>query len=134
MLTDEKSHNRPPAGYYLNPVLNTYQFPRQMDFDDYYENYEYYDETRNIMLQNVYVNNHFISNPAWVLNNQPKDDLTKRAIGNLTVAWDIVEGLNFSVRGNYDIALKSYETQHAAGSNQTNVHANGAWDYSQVHR
>ena len=130
MLTDEKTHNRPPAGYYLNPVLCTYQFPRQMDFDDYYENYEYYDETRNIMLQNVYVNNHFISNPAWVLNNEPKDDLTKRAIGNLTVGWDIAEGLNFSVRGNYDIALKSYETQHAAGSNQTNVHANGAWDYS----
>ena len=129
MLTDEKSHNRPPAGYYLNPVLNVYQFPRQLDFDDYYENYEYYDPGRNIMLQNVIVNNHFISNPAWVLNNQPKDDKTKRAIANLSVNWDIAEGLSFMVRGNYDISLKSYETQHAAGSNQTNVHANGAWDY-----
>jgi len=129
MLTDEKSHNRPPAGYYLNPVMNVYAYPRQLDFDDYYENYEYYDETRNIMLQNVISNNHFISNPAWILNNQPKDDKTKRAIANLSVAWDIVDNLSFTVRGNYDIALKSFETQHAAGSNQTNVHANGAWDY-----
>ncbi len=129
MLTDEKSHNRPPAGYYLNPVLCTYQFPRQMDYDDYTENYEYYDETRNIMLQNVYVNNHFISNPQWVLQNQPKDDMTKRAIGNVSIGWDITEKLNFSVRGNYDFSLKTYETQHAAGSNQTNVHANGAWNY-----
>jgi TonB-linked SusC/RagA family outer membrane protein len=129
MLTDEKSHNRPPAGYYLNPVLCTYQFPRQMDFDDYWENYEYYDETRNIMLQNVYVNNHFISNPHWVLENEPKDDMTKRGIANLSVGWDITEKLSFTVRGNYDFALKSFETQHAAGSNQTNVHANGAWDY-----
>ncbi len=129
MLTDEKSHNRPPAGYYLNPVLNVYQYPRQLDFDDYYENYEYYDETRNIMLQNKIVNNHFISNPAWILNNEPKDDKTQRLIANLSVGWDITEKLNFSVRGNGDLAMKTYETQHAAGSNQTNVHANGAWDY-----
>ncbi|TFH19965.1 MAG: SusC/RagA family TonB-linked outer membrane protein, partial [Bacteroidia bacterium] len=129
MLTDEKSHNRAPAGYYLNPVLNTYQFPRQMDFNDYWDNYEYYDPTRNIMLQNVYVNNHFISNPHWILENEPKDDLTRRGIANLSVNWDITEKLSFSVRGNYDFALKSFETQHAAGSNQTNVHANGAWDY-----
>ena len=74
MLTDEKRHNPAPAGYYLNPVLCTYQFPRQMDFNDYWENYEYYDPTRNIMLQNVYINDHFISNPRWILENQPKDN------------------------------------------------------------
>jgi len=129
MLTEEKTHNRPPAGYYLNPLLNVYQYPRQLDFDDYYENYEYYDETRNIMLQNKIVNNHFISNPAWVLNNEPRDDKTKRVIANLTVAWDISDKVKFSVRGNGDLSLKNFETQHAAGSNQTNVHANGAWDY-----
>ncbi|MEN8203111.1 MAG: SusC/RagA family TonB-linked outer membrane protein [Bacteroidota bacterium] len=129
MLTDEKSHNRPPAGYYLNPVLSTYQFPRQMDYADYTENYEYFDPTRNIMLQNVYINDHFISNPQWILNNQPKDDKTKRAIGNVAVSWDITENLNFAVRGNYDIAMKSFEQQNAAGSNATNVHANGDWDY-----
>jgi len=129
MLTEERIHNRMPAGYYLNPVLNVYQYPRQLDFDDYYENYEYLDETRNIMLQNVIVNNHFISNPAWILNNQPRDDDTKRVIANLTVGWDITEKLNFTIRGNSDLALKTFEQQHAAGSNQTNVHANGAWDY-----
>ena len=129
MLTEERIHNRMPAGYYLNPVLNVYQYPRQLDFDDYYENYEYYDETRNIMLQNKIVNNHFISNPAWILNNEPRDDNTKRVIANLTVGWDITEKLNFTIRGNGDLALKNYEQQHAAGSNQTNVHANGAWDY-----
>ncbi|NOR33634.1 MAG: SusC/RagA family TonB-linked outer membrane protein, partial [Bacteroidales bacterium] len=129
MLTEEKTHNRPPAGYYLNPVLNVYQYPRQLDFDDYYENYEYYDPARNIMLQNVIVNNDFISNPAWVLNNEPRDDKTKRVIANLTVAWDISDKVKFSVRGNGDLSLKNFETQHAAGSNQTNVHANGAWDY-----
>ena len=129
MLTEERSHNRAPAGYYLNPVLNVYQYPRQLDFNDYYENYEYYDPARNIMLQNVIVNNHFINNPAWILNNEPRDDKTKRVIANLTIGWDITEKLNFSVRGNADWAMKTYETQHAAGSNQTNVHANGAWDF-----
>jgi outer membrane receptor protein involved in Fe transport len=129
LLTQERTENRPPAGYYLNPVLNVYQFPRQMDFDDYYENYQYFDENRNLYLQNVYTNNHFISNPAWVLNKEPRTDLTKRAIASLSVAWDITEKVKFAVRGNADLSLKTYEQQHAAGSNQTNVHANGAWDY-----
>lgn len=129
MLTEERIHNRMPAGYYLNPVLNVYQFPRQLDFNDYYQNYEYFDDTRNLMLQNVIVNNHFISNPAWILNNEPRDDKTKRVIANLTVGWDITEKLNFTIRGNGDLSLKTFEQQHAAGSNQTNVHANGAWDY-----
>ncbi len=129
LLTQETTENRAPAGYYLNPVLNVYQFPRQMDFDDYYENYQYFDETRNLYLQNVYTNNHFISNPAWILNNEPKEDKTKRAIASLTVAWDITEKVKFAVRGNADFALKTYEQQHAAGSNQTNVSANGAWTY-----
>jgi len=129
LLTEEKAENRMPAGYYLNPVLNVYQFPRQMDFDDYYENYEYFDESRNLYLQNVYTNNHFISNPAWILNNEPREDKTKRAIASLSVAWDISEKVKFAVRGNADLSLKTFEQQHAAGSNQTNVHANGAWDY-----
>ncbi|MEA3461757.1 MAG: SusC/RagA family TonB-linked outer membrane protein, partial [Bacteroidota bacterium] len=129
MLTEERSHNRPPTGYYLNPVLNTYQFPRERDFDDYYENYEYYDPGRNIMLQNVIVNNHFINNPAWVLNNEPRDDKTQRVIANLTVDWDINEKLSFAIRGNTDLSLKTFEQQHAAGSNSTNAHANGAWFY-----
>jgi len=130
MLTDEKSHNRPPAGYYLNPINNTYQFPRQMDFDDYWENYEYLDAGRNIMLQNVYVNNHFINNPHWILENEPKDDRTKRMIASMSANWDITKKLSFSVRGSYDISKKTFETQHAAGSNPTNVHPNGRWDYS----
>lgn len=130
MLTDEKRHNPPPAGHYLNPVHNVYQFPRQMDFDDYWDNYEYYDETRNIMLQNVYINDHFINNPHWILENQPKDNLTKRMIGSVVVGWDITEKLNFSVRGNYDFASKSREEQDAAGSNATNTHPNGRWIFS----
>ncbi len=129
MLTDEKRHNPAPAGYYLNPVLCTYQFPRQMDFNDYWENYEYYDPTRNIMLQNKYINDHFLSNPRWILENQPKDNKVQRAIGNVVVSWDITEGLNFSVRGNYDIALRSREEQDAAGSNATQTHPNGRWIY-----
>jgi hypothetical protein len=52
-------------------------------------------------------------------------------IGSLNVNWDITESLSFAVRGNYDLALKTREQQHAAGSNSTNAHANGAWDYNE---
>jgi hypothetical protein len=36
------------------------------------------------------------------------------------------------LRGSYDYADKKYERKHYAGSNGTNVHENGAWDYSNL--
>ncbi len=53
----------------------------------------------------------------------------KRVIGSLNVAYDILDNLKFQIRGNYDYAVRSYEQQHAAGSNSTNVGKNGAWEY-----
>uniref|UniRef100_UPI003218062B SusC/RagA family TonB-linked outer membrane protein n=1 Tax=uncultured Draconibacterium sp. TaxID=1573823 RepID=UPI003218062B len=134
MLANELTENRNPAGYYLNPLTGLYMFPRNgIDGNgmDYYKaNYEYFLASRNMMWQNWFVDDHHQSNPYWIINKEPSENKTKRVIANLSLSWDITEHLNFGVRGNYDYADRQREQKHFAGSNGTNVHENGRWEYS----
>jgi len=133
ILASERTDNRNPAGYYLNPLTGLYLFPRNgisgngMNF--YKENYEYFREDRNIMWQNWFVEDHLQSNPYWIIYKERKENKVYRVIGNLSLDWDLNDQLNFAVRGSYDYAERSKEEKHYAGSNATNVHPNGRWDY-----
>lgn len=129
ILSIEKSENRLPAGYYLNPLTGLYFFPREKDFNDYKNNYEIFDTTRNLMAQNWFVNDHHQSNPYWIINREPRTQDNQRVIANLSLNYQILEKLNLQVRGNYDYGTVEREQQHGATSNSTNVHPNGSWDY-----
>ncbi|GGW31860.1 SusC/RagA family TonB-linked outer membrane protein [Arenibacter certesii] len=125
----EETKNRLPSGYYLNPLTGLYMFPRNRNFYDFKNNYQVFNEDRNLYAQNWFVSDHHQSNPYWIINKEPRTDESKRIIGSLNIAYDITEELALQVRGNYDYAVKEYEQQHAATSNSTNVHPKGAWDY-----
>jgi outer membrane receptor protein involved in Fe transport len=129
MLTDEATQNRNGAGYYLNPLTGLYFFPRDKNFASYAQNYQTFDKERNMYLQNWFVNDHMQSNPYWIINNEKKEDLTKRLIANVMIDYKILENLRLQVRGDYDFAVKSFEQKNKAGSNYTNVHPNGSWIY-----
>ena len=129
MLSSERTNNRNTVGYYLNPLTGLYMFPRDRDFASYKENYQVFNEARNMNLQNWFVVDHMQSNPYWIINNEPSVDLAKRIISSVAVEYDITKKLKFQVRGNYDLAVKSYEQKHAASSNITNVSQNGRWNY-----
>lgn len=133
MLTSEKTENRNTSGYYLNPLTGLYLFPRDLDFADYKANYKLWNSDRNMYLQNWHVADHFQSNPYWVINKEPKEDLTKRVIASLSAEYQITEKLKFQARGNYDYAVKSYEQKHYAGSNTVNVSSNGRWQYKKYY-
>ncbi len=129
MLTSEKSNNRNTAGYYLNPLTGLYFFPRDKDFNTYKENYQVFNKDRNMYLQNWFVSDHHQSNPYWLINKQPKTDLTKRVIASVTADYDITSKLKFQARASYDYAEKSYEQKFYAGGNSTNISENGRWSY-----
>lgn len=129
ILTDEQTNNRTPSGYYLNPLTGLYFFPRERDFNSFQSNYQVFDPATNTMKQNWFVNDHHQSNPYWILNNQPKEDLVRRAITSVNVSYAFSEKLNLQVRASYDYSNKQYEQQHAASSNQTNTGPNGTWNY-----
>ncbi len=130
ILAIENTENRLPAGYYLNPLTGLYMFPRQKNFDEFKNDYQLFDTNRNLYKQNWFVSDHHQSNPYWIINNEPKTDDSKRLIGSLNVSYNILKNLTLQVRGNYDYASKQFEQQHAATSNSTNVHPNGAWDFN----
>jgi len=129
MLSSERTENRNTVGYYLNPLTGLYMFPRDRDFASYKENYQVFNEQRNMNLMNWFVVDHQQSNPYWIINNQPAEDMSKRMIANVAADYNITKKLKLQVRGNFDIATKSYEQKYAAGSNKTNVSQNGRWHY-----
>ncbi len=129
MLTSEKAENRNTAGYYLNPLTGLYFFPRDKDFASYKENYQTFSAARNMNLQNWFVADHQQSNPYWLINNQPKTDLTKRVIASVSAEYEISKKLKFQTRASYDYAEKSYEQKFFAGGNSTNISENGRWSY-----
>jgi TonB-linked SusC/RagA family outer membrane protein len=129
MLSAETSRNRMASGYYLNPLTGLYMFPRERDFSTYKNNFETFDETRNLYAMNWFVTDHHQSNPYWIINREPRKDVTNRVISSLDINYDITENLSFSVRGNIDYAIKTFDQRHFATSNTTNVHPNGSWQY-----
>lgn len=130
MLINERIKNKYFAGYYLNPLTGLYFFPRNRDFEEYRTNYEYFDEERNMYLQNWFVDDHFQSNPYWIVNNEQRVDEVRRLISSVSADLKLLDNLHLKVRGSYDFASRIHEEQHKAGSNITNVHRNGRWVYS----
>ncbi len=129
MLSAETSRNRMASGYYLNPLTGLYMFPRERNFDSFKNNFETFDETRNLYAMNWFVTDHHQSNPYWIINREPRKDVTNRVTSSLDIAYDITEHLSLSVRGNIDYAIKTFDQRHFATSNTTNVHPNGSWQY-----
>ncbi len=141
MLVNEKTKNRSTAGYYLNPLTGLYLFPRNgatpssdaslglQPFSYFKNNYQYFDADRNINWQDWHVSADNQSNPYWLLNKQPKEDITNRAIASLSADVKLTSKLTFKARANYDYAVKSFEQKFYAGGNTVNISQNGRWDY-----
>uniref|UniRef100_UPI003217474A SusC/RagA family TonB-linked outer membrane protein n=1 Tax=uncultured Draconibacterium sp. TaxID=1573823 RepID=UPI003217474A len=128
-LAFEKWNNRNPAGYYLNPLTGLYFFPRDRDFDYYKDNYQVFSTERNLYKQNWFVEDHFQSNPYWIIKKEPRTDTSRRLIGSVTAEYNLMKGLILQARGSYDYTDKLFEQKHWATSNLTNAHENGRWEY-----
>ena len=129
ILAQEKTDGRSRTGYYNNPLTGLYWFPRDRDFNSFKDNYSLFNSARNTNEQNWFIQDHLQSNPYWLLNEESQEDKTSRAIVSLNIEYDITEQLKFQIRGNYDYAVKEFETKRYGGGNTTTVAANGNWRY-----
>ncbi len=131
MFTSEMAYNRPPNGWYMNPLTGLYWFPRQKDISGFRDddNWKEWLPDRYMYRMNWHVTDHHQSNPWWITRMQPREDGGKRVIAGINVAWDIMKDLKLTVKGNYDYANKKNEQRHWAGSNTTNVSPNGTWNF-----
>ena len=129
-LSTELINNRNVAGYYLNPLTGLYNFPRERDWMDYKTNYKYLDEDRNMYLQNVYVVDHHLSNPYWLINMEPEEENHKRVFAMASADYNITEHLTATARGTYEYVDYKMTQKDMAGSNVTNVSSNGRYVFA----
>ena len=130
MFTSEQAHNRPGAGYYNNPLTGLYLFARERDFEEYKNNYQVFNDDRNLNKMNWYSTEEKQNNPYWEINNNSKLAKTNRVIANVKASFDIAKHLKFEARGNMDYANKLFDNRYAAAGNSVSVSPNGTWSYS----
>lgn len=131
MFSSEKSHNRPGAGYYNNPLTGLYLFARDRDFNKYKQNNgAIWDSARNMPKMNWYSTEEKQNNPFWELNSDSKLQTSNRVIADIKASYEIVEHLNLQIRGNVDYNDVLFDRRFAADGNSVSVSPNGTWNYS----
>lgn len=124
-LMFQDGRNRPaPGGYYMNPLVGVYRFPRggvesdpTQTFAYYKENYKRYDPVRNMNLQNWYKTpDGWEQNPFWLTNMAPSEDQRYRTIANLSASFQINKSFRIQARGNADFITDNYEQKMYAGT------------------
>jgi TonB-linked SusC/RagA family outer membrane protein len=130
IFSNEKSYNRPGAGYYNNPLTGLYTFARERDFAAYKSNYQIFDPVRNLNKQNWYSTYEFQNNPYFEIYNNSKLATTNRVIANVKLSYDIAKNIKFESRANIDYNNVLFDNRYAAGGNSVSVSPNGSWSYT----
>jgi TonB-linked SusC/RagA family outer membrane protein len=125
-LIYQKGKNRAtPGGYYMNPLVGLYRFPRGgveggESFNYYKENYAVHNIERNMLLQNWYRKpDSFEENPYWLINKIPTEDERYRAIANVSAAFKFNDHFTLTARGKADVTADNYELKAYAGIDES---------------
>lgn len=103
-LLSQTVKNRPTSGgFYMNPLVGLYRFPRGVDITPYKDQFEVYDKDRNMQTQNWYnTPEDSEQNPYWLTNRVESKDQRTRAIVSLTATFKVNDWLSIQARGNGD--------------------------------
>ena len=84
-----------PGGFYMNPLVGLYRFPRGVDMTPYREHFEVYDPDRKLGVQNwIAPSDDFEQNPYWI-TNRIRSEFTVRSFRETpTVALNVQSGVN----------------------------------------
>lgn len=124
----QKGINRPHGGTYFNPLCGMYTFPSNGDFKYYKDNYEVFDPSRNMMVQNWYTPlDDFTQNPYWILNRNMSTERRNRMMATGSVKFNITDYLNIQGRLSYDKTIDNYEQKFYASTTQVLVPQNGRY-------
>ncbi|SFD08123.1 TonB-linked outer membrane protein, SusC/RagA family [Chitinophaga sp. CF118] len=123
--------NTPLTGLYFNPLTGLYLFPRGSDLQQYKNNYEVADPSRNYLkVQNWPFNEDVQQNPWWIVNRNPNSLNRNRLLLNASLKYEVAPWLNIQARGSIDRINDVFEQKIYAGTIATLAPANGAYVYS----
>jgi TonB-linked SusC/RagA family outer membrane protein len=123
---DQEIQNAPNLGFYQNPLVALYLFPRGVDIRPYRDKYETLD-AQGLGHENWIVSGDDLhqQNPWWIKNRVPNVTHRNRFLLNGSVRYDFTDWLNVQVRGTVDRAADNYESDIWYGGDQTYATGSG---------
>lgn len=96
--------NKPVSGgFYMNPLVGLYRFPRGEDLSRYKEHFEVWDTERNMSVQNWHTfTEDFEQNPYWITNRILSKETRMRVILSLSANLKVNDWLTIQARGTMD--------------------------------
>lgn len=131
-LVYQRVKNRPtPGGFYMNPLVGLYRFPRGEDIGTYRDRFEVQDEARNLFVQNWHSSTQdFEQNPYWVVNRISSNDKNYRVVFALKGHYDITHWLNAQGRVSVDYSNSLFRQCYYASTAPALAGANGRYIHS----
>lgn len=122
-------HDKPvPGGFYMNPLVGLYRYPRGMDITPYRDQFEVYDPDRKLNVQNwIAPTGDFEQNPYWVVNRILSRSMRTRVIASLSVDWKVNGWLRLKARTNVDYVMDKVRQQFYASTAPALAGANGRY-------
>lgn len=129
--------NKPVSGgFYMNPLVGLYRFPRGEDLSPYRDHFEVYDEDRKLNVQNWHTSfEDFEQNPYWILNRIQTKDVRARVITSLSARAKVTDWLDIQARGSMDYIGDKLRQKFYASTAPALAGANGRYlemDYQEV--
>ena len=117
-LLSQHVKNRPvPGGFYMNPLVGLYRFPRGMDITEYKEHFEVWSEERHLNVQNWHApTEDFEQNPYWIQERITSRDQRTRAIVSLSLNLKITNCFSVQARGNVDYVNDKFRQKYYAST------------------
>ena len=132
-LVSQRIKNRPtPGGLYMNPLVGLYTFPRGMDITPYKDDFELYNEDRNMPIQNWHTNiNEYQQNPYWLTNRIQTTEKRIRALASIAANLKVTPWLNIQMRGTNDYISDAFQQKIYASTSPSIAGENGRYiDFS----
>lgn len=128
-LIRQTVENRPPpGGFYMNPLVGLYRFPRGKELSEYRTDFEVYDLDRNLFTQNWHSDTQdFEQNPYWVTNRIQSNDRRTRIIASLSANLKITDWLKLQARGSVDYTENKVRQQFYASTAPALAGTNGRY-------
>ena len=117
LMTQTVKNSPATGGYYLNPLVSLYSFPRGVDMSPYKENFEIWNADRNMMVQNWIEKNgdgtisEWGQNSYWLRNRVLNSNKRYRAVVSVNANLQVTKHFSLQARGNVDYISDKFENK-----------------------
>ncbi len=136
LFRQQIDNRNPSGGFYMNPLVGLYRFPRGMDISTYKDNFEVWDATRNLNIQNWHSDiQDFEQNPYWVINRIQSKDVRNRTLASVSAEAVVTDWFKLQVRGSVDHISDKVRQQFYASTAPALAGENGRYvemDYEEM--